>query len=39
MLAAMTPGNEAKVEKLVRDHIIYGGRILIEYIETERVEK
>ena len=39
MLAAMTPGNEAKVEKLVRDHILYGGRILLEYIETERVEK
>jgi len=39
MLAAMTPGNEAAVEKLVRDHILYGGRILLEYIETERVEK
>ncbi len=39
MLAAMTPGNEAKVEKLVRDHILYGGRILLEYIEEERVEK
>ena len=39
MLAAMTPGNEAKVEKLVRDHILYGGRILLEYIETERVER
>ena len=39
MLAAMTPGNEAKVEKLVRDHILYGGRILLGYIETERVEK
>ena len=39
MLAAMTPGNEAKVEKLVRDHILFGGRILLEYIEAERVEK
>ncbi len=39
MLAAMTPGNEAGVEKLVRDHILYGGRILLEYIETDRVEK
>ncbi len=39
MLAAMIPGNEAAVEKLVRDHILYGGRILLEYIETERVEK
>ena len=39
MLAAMTPGNEAKVEKLVRNHILYGGRILLEYIETERIEK
>ncbi len=39
MLATMTPGNEAAVEKLVRDHILYGGRILLEYIEAERVEK
>ena len=39
MLAAMTPGNEAVVEKLARDHILYGGRILLEYIESERVEK
>ncbi len=39
MLAAMTPGNEAAVEKLVRDHILYGGRILLEHIETDYVEK
>ena len=39
MLAAMTPGNEAAVEKLVRDHILYGGRILLEFIENDHVEK
>ena len=39
MLEAMTLGDEIKVEKLVRDHIIYGGDILLQYIEAERVER
>ncbi|RLB66848.1 MAG: hypothetical protein DRH03_11730, partial [Deltaproteobacteria bacterium] len=33
MLAAMTLGDEILVEKLVREHIIYGGNILLQYIE------
>ncbi|MCK5681898.1 GntR family transcriptional regulator [bacterium] len=39
MLSAMTRGDEALVEKLVREHVIFGGKILLEYIEMERVEK
>lgn len=39
MLAAMASGDEVQVEKLVRDHIIYGGDILLQYIEEERIER
>lgn len=39
MLAVMTKGDEVEVERMVREHIIYGGKILLEYIESERVEK
>lgn len=39
MLVSMIDGHGETVEKLVRDHIVYGGKILMEYIETERVEK
>ncbi len=39
MLDAMTAGDEDRVERLVRDHIIYGGDILLQYIEEERIER